>query len=153
MLIIFFWLPVLIFVLVAFIYDFLDDKKFVTRLLYKIANIGTSKDEKDNVIQDEGEASDGYIVLTEAEHSSILSELDGVIVPAIPILAPMAARVHEIRVKVDQQIKENDIIMIVEAMKMEIPVVAPENGTIGTIEVAINDLVETGALLATLLRR
>lgn len=135
-----FWLPASILGLFFILYDFLDDKKFVTRLLYKIANIGISKDES-------------YMVLSKAEHSSILNGLDGRLFPAIPILAPMAARVHEIKVKVDQQIKENDIIMIVEAMKMEIPVVAPENGTVGTIEVAVGDFVGTGVLLATLVRR
>ena len=40
--------------------------------------------------------------------------------------------------------------MILEAMKMEIPVVAPQDGTIASIDVAVGDSVEAGALLATL---
>ena len=40
--------------------------------------------------------------------------------------------------------------MIIEAMKMEIPVVAPKDGTVASIDVAVGDAVEAGALLATL---
>ena len=38
----------------------------------------------------------------------------------------------------------------VEAMKMEIPVVAPQDGTVASIDVAVGDAVEAGAVLATL---
>ena len=41
-------------------------------------------------------------------------------------------------------------MLILEAMKMEIPVVAPEAGTVASIDVAVGDTVESGALLATL---
>ena len=39
---------------------------------------------------------------------------------------------------------------LLEAMKMEIPVVAPEDGTVASIDVAVGDTVEAGAVLATL---
>ena len=41
-------------------------------------------------------------------------------------------------------------VVVIEAMKMEIPVVAPEAGTIASIDVAVGDAVEAGAVLATL---
>ena len=44
----------------------------------------------------------------------------------------------------------NCAIVTVEAMKMEIPVVAPEDGTVASIDVAVGDAVESGAVLATL---
>ena len=40
--------------------------------------------------------------------------------------------------------------MIIEAMKMEIPVVAPQDGTIVSIDVAAGDPVEAGTVLATM---
>ena len=43
-----------------------------------------------------------------------------------------------------------DAVIILEAMKMEIPVVAPEDGTVASIDVAVGDTVEAGAVLATL---
>ena len=41
-------------------------------------------------------------------------------------------------------------MLILEAMKMEIPVVSTEAGTVASINVAVGDAVEAGALLATL---
>ena len=46
--------------------------------------------------------------------------------------------------------KKGDAVVILEAMKMEIPVVAPQDGTVASIDVAVGDSVEAGALLATL---
>lgn len=40
--------------------------------------------------------------------------------------------------------------MIIEAMKMEIPIVAPEDGTVASIEVAVGDSIEAGQVLATM---
>ena len=41
-------------------------------------------------------------------------------------------------------------MVTIEAMKMEIPVVAPQDGTVASIEVAVGDAVEAGKVLATL---
>ena len=51
---------------------------------------------------------------------------------------------------VGQAVKKGDAVIILEAMKMEIPVVAPEDGTVASIDVAVGDTVEAGAVLATL---
>ncbi len=47
-------------------------------------------------------------------------------------------------------VKRGDAVVIIEAMKMEIPVVAPEDGTVASVDVAVGDAVEAGAVLATL---
>ncbi|MBP3873184.1 MAG: acetyl-CoA carboxylase biotin carboxyl carrier protein subunit, partial [Lachnospiraceae bacterium] len=49
-----------------------------------------------------------------------------------------------------QAVKTGDAIVTLEAMKMEIPVVAPQDGTIVSIEVATGDAVENGQVLATM---
>ena len=41
-------------------------------------------------------------------------------------------------------------VVTIEAMKMEIPVVAPKDGTVASINVSVGDAIEAGALLATL---
>ncbi len=46
--------------------------------------------------------------------------------------------------------KKGDSIVVLEIMKMETPVVAPQDGTVASIDVAVGDMVESGALLATL---
>ena len=64
--------------------------------------------------------------------------------------AGAAGKVFKIEAKVGQAVKAGDAVVIVEAMKMEIPVVAPQDGTVASIDVAVGDPVEAGALLATL---
>ena len=49
-----------------------------------------------------------------------------------------------------QTVKAGDSIVILEAMKMEIPVVAPQDGTVASIDVAPGDAVENGDTLATM---
>ncbi len=46
--------------------------------------------------------------------------------------------------------KKGDAVVIIEAMKMEIPVVAPQDGTVASVDVAVGDAVEAGAVLATM---
>ena len=49
-----------------------------------------------------------------------------------------------------QAVKAGDNIVILESMKMEIPVVAPQDGTVASIDVAVGDAIDSGAVLATL---
>ena len=69
---------------------------------------------------------------------------------SIKIEAGAAGKVFKIEANVGQAVKKGDAVVIVEAMKMEIPVVAPEDGTVASINVAVGDAVEAGALLVTL---
>lgn len=69
---------------------------------------------------------------------------------SIKIETGAAGKVFKIEANVGQAVKKGDAVVIVEAMKMEIPVVAPEDGTVASINVAVGDAVEAGALLATL---
>ena len=69
---------------------------------------------------------------------------------SIKVEAGAAGKVFKIEASVGQAVKAGDAVVIVEAMKMEIPVVAPEDGTVASIDVAVGDAVEAGATLATL---
>ena len=68
----------------------------------------------------------------------------------IKVEAGAAGKIFKIEVSVGQAVKKGDTVVILEAMKMEIPVVAPEDGTVASIDVAVGDPVEAGAVLATL---
>ena len=46
--------------------------------------------------------------------------------------------------------EENQVLMTIEAMKMETEIVAPAAGTVASINVSTGDSVETGAVLVTL---
>lgn len=69
---------------------------------------------------------------------------------SIKVEAGAAGKIFKIEAKVGQAVKKGDAVVILEAMKMEIPVVAPEDGTVASIDVAVGDAVEAGAVLATL---
>ena len=69
---------------------------------------------------------------------------------SIKIEAGAAGKVFKLEKKVGDAVKKGDAVVIIEAMKMEIPVVAPQDGTVASIDVAVGDAVEAGALLATL---
>ncbi len=69
---------------------------------------------------------------------------------AIAVKAGAAGKVFKIEASVGQSVKKGDPVVIIEAMKMEIPVVAPEDGTVASIDSAVGDPVEAGAVLATL---
>lgn len=69
---------------------------------------------------------------------------------SVKIEAGAAGKVFKIEKKVGDAVKKGDAVVIVEAMKMEIPVVAPQDGTVASIDVSVGDAVEAGAVLATL---
>ncbi|MBQ2705356.1 MAG: biotin/lipoyl-binding protein [Agathobacter sp.] len=69
---------------------------------------------------------------------------------SIKIEAGAAGKVFKLEKNVGDKVTKGDAVLILEAMKMEIPVVAPADGTVASINVAVGDTVEAGALLATL---
>ena len=69
---------------------------------------------------------------------------------SIKVEAGAAGKVFKVEAKAGDTLKKGDTILILEIMKMETPVVAPQDGTVASIEVAVGDSVESGALLATL---
>lgn len=71
-------------------------------------------------------------------------------VGSIRVEAGAAGKVFKIDAAVGQAVKSGDPVVTIEAMKMEIPVVAPKDGTVASINVAVGDAIEAGALLATL---
>ena len=69
---------------------------------------------------------------------------------SIKIEAGAAGKVFKIESSVGASVKKGDTILVLEIMKMETPVVATEDGTVASINVSVGDMVEAGALLATL---
>lgn len=64
------------------------------------------------------------------------------------VLAEMVANVWKVEATVGDPVAEGDTIVILESMKMEIPVFAPAGGTVKEIRVAEGDAVEEGDVLA-----
>jgi biotin carboxyl carrier protein len=62
----------------------------------------------------------------------------------------MEGKVLSIRAGVGQSVEEDDVILIMEAMKMEISVVAPVNGTITEIKVSAGQAVDPETVVAVI---
>mgnify|MGYP000220221900 CR=1 FL=1 len=69
---------------------------------------------------------------------------------AVKISAPMPGKILGVKANAGDAVKKGQVIVVLEAMKMENDIVAPEDGTIASINVANGDAVESGAVLATL---
>ena len=67
---------------------------------------------------------------------------------ATSITAPMVGKILMIEANKDETVEEDDVIIVMEAMKMEIPVVATSAGIIKTIKVEVGQSVEAGEELA-----
>jgi len=66
------------------------------------------------------------------------------------VLAEVSGSVWEVPVCVGQSVTEGDVLVVVESMKMEIPVEAPAAGTVREVLVAKGDTVADGQWIATL---
>ena len=69
---------------------------------------------------------------------------------SITVASPMPGKILAIKANAGQAVKRGEVVMILEAMKMENEITAPEDGTIASINVAVGDSVESGDTVATL---
>ena len=69
---------------------------------------------------------------------------------SVKVESPMPGKILAVKKNVGDAVKSGDVILILEAMKMENEIVAPQDGTVASINVSVGDSVESGATLATL---
>jgi acetyl-CoA carboxylase biotin carboxyl carrier protein len=66
------------------------------------------------------------------------------------VIAELAANVWKVLVEPGTIVSEGDVLMILESMKMEIPVEAPCSGTVVSVLVAPDSQIQDGDLLAVI---
>jgi acetyl-CoA carboxylase biotin carboxyl carrier protein len=66
------------------------------------------------------------------------------------VLAALSGNIWKVLVEVGDTVEEDDELFIVEALKMEIPVYSPGDGTISEIKVKKGDAVEEDDVLAVI---
>jgi pyruvate carboxylase subunit B len=97
-----------------------------------------------------------FEVLVEEETGKVASVKKAVsepappVQPAIEIRAQLPGNVYEILCKVGDRVRKGDTLAILEAMKMETPLKAPDDGTIASLEVEKGMTVQAGQLIVTL---
>ncbi|MDJ0764573.1 MAG: acetyl-CoA carboxylase biotin carboxyl carrier protein subunit [Myxococcota bacterium] len=69
---------------------------------------------------------------------------------AVEITAPMVGKIVSILVEAGQKVAEDDPVVMLEAMKVEMPVVAPEDGVVKAIHVKEGDTVDNEKVLVEL---
>ncbi|SBS35339.1 Methylmalonyl-CoA carboxyltransferase 5S subunit [Marinomonas spartinae] len=67
-----------------------------------------------------------------------------------PVPSPLSGNIFKVLVSVGQQVEEGDVIMILEAMKMETEISAPQSGVVASINVKEGDSVQVGQTLLVL---
>ena len=66
------------------------------------------------------------------------------------ITSPMVGKVFRIECAVGQSINEGDVVVVLESMKMEMPVEADASGTVQSIAVRVDQTVQEGDVLVVL---
>lgn len=69
---------------------------------------------------------------------------------ATTIEAPMVGKILKIEKQLGDRVEEDDVVLVMEAMKMEIPVVAPEAGVVKEMKVSVGQSVEAEQVLAVI---
>ena len=69
---------------------------------------------------------------------------------SVKVEAPMPGKIRKTPVNAGAAVKKGDVILVLEAMKMENEIVAPQDGTLVSVNVAVGQAVEAGEVLATL---
>ena len=67
-----------------------------------------------------------------------------------PVLTDIAGRVIAVLKSPGDRVEDGEAVIMVEAMKMEIPVAAPAAGVLRSVDVAVDDMVEEDQSVATL---
>ena len=66
------------------------------------------------------------------------------------VLAELVSVVYQVVAKEGDEVQEGDTLVILESMKMEIPVVAESSGTVTSIGVSEGDAIKAGHLIAVI---
>ena len=69
---------------------------------------------------------------------------------AVTVKAPMPGNILDVKVKAGASVKAGDVLVILEAMKMENEIVAPQDGTVASINVNKGDTVNSGDVLVSM---
>ena len=113
--------------------------------------IEVNEQEYDVIVTPEGRVASFEIIDGAAPQPHVVTAATPAVnTPAISVGAPMAGNIFKINVAPNQQVDDGDVILIMEAMKMETEVRSSHKGTIVSVEVKEGDAVGVGQALVTI---
>lgn len=130
-----------------------ENDKPVTPSVAERYNISVNGKDYDVVVSPEGEVSSLAPAATPSAAPASApapAATPAVNTPATSVGAPMAGNIFKINVTPNQQVSDGDVILIMEAMKMETEVRSSHSGTVVSIEVREGDAVDVGQALVTI---
>lgn len=68
----------------------------------------------------------------------------------VNLTAPIVGNIWQIQVAVGDEVEAGQTVMILESMKMEIPIPAPSSSVVQAIPVEVNQIVQEGSIIAVL---
>lgn len=68
----------------------------------------------------------------------------------VTVNSPMPGKILAVKANEGASVKKGDVLILLEAMKMENEIVAPQDGTVASINVSTGDMVEAGDVLASM---
>ncbi|MBQ8766364.1 MAG: biotin/lipoyl-binding protein [Clostridia bacterium] len=68
----------------------------------------------------------------------------------VKIVSPMPGKILKTNLSAGAAVKKGDVVLVLEAMKMENEIVAPQDGTLASVNVTVGQSVEAGEVLATM---
>jgi pyruvate carboxylase subunit B len=104
----------------------------------------------DYTVTVEGKAYQVTVEAATGEVKKVQPAATGKAVNAVDVKVKLQGIVYEIFVAVGDRVHQGDTLMVLEAMKMETPVVAPCDGTVASIEVEKDQVVKPEQLVATI---
>lgn len=69
---------------------------------------------------------------------------------AVKVTAPMPGKILKVNASNGQAVKKGDLLIVLEAMKMENEILAPQDGTVASVDTSVGSSVESGDVLVSL---
>ena len=69
---------------------------------------------------------------------------------SIAVTSPMPGKILAVKASVGQAVKKGDVVLVLEAMKMENEILAPQDGTVASVNVNKGDTVNSGDVLVSM---
>jgi biotin carboxyl carrier protein len=93
---------------------------------------------------------DGRTFIVQDQASNAPANRAGQVDERLALASPMPATVVDVRVGAGDRVSRGDVMIVLEAMKMELPIVAPRDATVGAVRCRPGELVQPGVPLLTL---